>query len=93
MDSRRQFVDRMFRARVSWTLVGGIGLIGLTNELSSGFRGALLGIGVAVFVWLNHPLLRWVMTARRVGDPSWKPMALGLVLRVFGLLAVIVISW
>ncbi len=92
-DERRRFVDRMFRARLSWTLIGAVGLLGLTADLEVGLRGALLAFGIAAFAWLNDPLLRWVLAARRTADPAWKPMAIGLVLRVLGLIAVIAVSW
>lgn len=83
----------MFRARLSWTLVGGIGLLALTSGLGTGVRGLLFGVGVAVFVWLNEPLVRWTFQARRAGHPGWQPMAIGFALRVIGLIAVIVVAW
>ena len=83
----------MFRARLSWTLLGGIGLLGLTSEMSIGVRGALLGVGVAAFVWLNQPLARWILGARKAGDASWQPMAVGMALRVVALIAVVLVSW
>jgi hypothetical protein len=92
-DARREFVDRMFRARLSWTLLGGLGLLGLTTGLGVGFRGALLGLGIAGFVWLNRPLARWILDARRTGDAGWQPMAVGMVLRVVALIAVVAVSW
>ncbi len=90
---RRENIDRMFRARLSWTLLGGAGLVGLTQDLSVGWRGLFLGVIVAGLGWLNEPLVRWTWTARRAGDPRWQPMAIGIVLRVVALGAVIAVSW
>lgn len=83
----------MFRARLSWTLLGGLGLIGFTRDLGVGLRGALLGVGVAVFVWLNRPLWVWIRAARLAGDASWHPMAIGMFLRVVALVLVVVVAW
>lgn len=92
-DTRRESVDRMFRARLSWTLLGGIGLIGLAGDLGVAVRGGLLAIGLGVFLWLNEPLARWILAARRAGDARWQPMAIGMVLRVVALVAVVLVSW
>ncbi len=92
-EARRELVDRMFRARLSWTLLGGLGLIGFTRDLGVGLRGALIGIGIAAFVWLNRPLLIWIRTARSTGDVSWQPMAIGMLLRVVALVLVVVVAW
>jgi hypothetical protein len=92
-DERRQAVDRMFRARLSWTLVGGMGLIGLTSGLEVGLRGVLLAGAVGAFVWLNRPLLLWMLAARRAGDTRWRPAAIGLALRVVGMVVVLSIAW
>lgn len=92
-EARRQAVDRMFRARLSWTLLGGVGLLGLTAGLNIGIRGALLGMAIATFIWLNQPLAMWMLGARSAGDPRWKPMAIGMVLRVVALATVIAFSW
>lgn len=91
--SRRQAIDRMFRARLSWTLIGAIGLIGLTSGLGVAVRGALFALGLAGFVWLNQPLLAWVLATRRAGDERWQPAAVGMVLRVVGLAIVLAVSW
>lgn len=92
-EAKRQAVDRMFRARVSWTLIGGVGLIGLTNGLGVGIRGALFGIALGMFAWLNRPLVIWMLAARRASDPRWQPMALGFVLRIVALVTVLVFAW
>ncbi len=83
----------MFRARVSWTLIGAIGLLGLTSDFGVGARGALLGVAIAGFIWLNRPLLTWIVLARGAQDARWKPMAVGMALRLVGLAAVIAVSW
>jgi hypothetical protein len=92
-DARRQFVDRMFRARLSWTLLGGLGLLGLTADLNVALRGALLAAGLGAFIWLNRPLALWILTARRAGNADWQPMAMGMALRVVALVAVVAVSW
>jgi len=92
-EARRELVDRMFRARLSWTLLGGLGLIGFTRDLGVGVRGALLGLGVAAFVWLNRPLWAWIREARSSGDASWQPMAIGMLLRAVALVLVIAVAW
>ena len=92
-DARRQFVDRMFRARLSWTLLGGLGLLGLTADFGVGLRGALLAVGLAGFIWLNRPLALWILDARRTGNGDWQPMAIGMALRVIALVAVVAVSW
>lgn len=91
--ARRELVDRMFRARLSWTLLGGLGLIGLTSGFPVSIRGALLGVGIAGFVWLNQPLVGWMRRARAAGDETWKPMAVGMALRVVALVLVVAVSW
>jgi hypothetical protein len=90
---RRAAIDRMFRARLSWTLLGGVGLIGLTSGLDVGWRGALLAVAIAAFIWLNHPLVAWVLASRAGGRPGWEPMAIGFALRVVALVAVIAVAW
>ncbi|MFO0685264.1 MAG: hypothetical protein U0234_24600 [Sandaracinus sp.] len=90
---RREAIDRMFRARLSWTLLGGAGLVGLTQDLGVAWRGLFLAAMIAAFGWLNDPLVRWTWRARRDGDPRWQPMAIGIVLRVVALGAVLAVSW
>jgi len=92
-EARRQHIERMFRARLSWTVLGGIGLIGLTSDLSVALRGALLGAAIAAFVWLNQPLVAWILATRREGTGEWRPMAIGMALRVVALVLVIGFSW
>jgi hypothetical protein len=83
----------MFRARLSWTLLGGVGLVGLTNEMTVAIRGSLLGVAIAAFLWLNQPLVAWIRRSRALADPRWKPAAIGLALRVVALAVVVAISW
>jgi hypothetical protein len=90
---RRELVDRTFRARLSWTLLGGLGLLGLTRDLSVGIRGALLAVGIAGFVWLNQPLVAWIRRARADGDARWQPMAIGMALRLVALALVVALAW
>lgn len=83
----------MFRARLSWTVVGAVGLIGLTTGVGVALRGGLLALGLGAFVWLNEPIARWILAARRAGDSTWLPVALGTGLRVIALVTVVVASW
>lgn len=83
----------MFRARLSWTLLGGVGLVGLTSGLGVPVRGGILAVALGVFLWLNQPLAAWVVARRRKGDARWQPAAVGLGLRCVALCAVIWLSW
>lgn len=92
-EERRQTIERMFRARLSWTVLAGVGLVGLTRELNFGVRGALFAVAIGAFVWLNQPLGAWILRARAGGDTRWQPAALGMVLRVVALISVIAFAW
>ena len=86
-------VNAMFRSRLSWTLLGGVGLLGLTRDLGTGLRGALLALAIAGFVWLNQPQLAWLTTLRAAGDDRWRPVAAGLALRCVALMILVAFSW
>jgi len=90
---RRRHVDAMFRARVSWIVVGGVGLLGLLRDSPFAVRGALMFVALATFGWLNRLPLDWIRELRRDGDTRWQPMAVGLALRCAGLMVALAVGW
>ena len=82
----------MFRARLSWTVIGAVGMLGLYREGPLALRLTLLFVALAAFAWLNQMQLLWALSLRRDRDPRWQPMAIGLALRGLALVLALAVT-